>query len=113
MEEFGVSINQEDLAATLLSFSINTFKGIEFAAGMSLKHIDQEDYIALWRCIGWLLGIPVNDARLGCDIWVPVDQATTLPQIPFTLGSHLSIHHFAPTATRPIICQDLPSFAQV
>ena len=63
---FGVPINQEDMAATLLAFSLNTLKGIEFLGGVDLPHQDQEDYLALWRYIGWLLGVPtITDHQFG------------------------------------------------
>lgn len=54
----GVPINQEDMGATLLAFSINTLYGVEFIAGVQLSRQDQLDYLALWRYIGWLLGVP-------------------------------------------------------
>lgn len=57
LDEYGVPINQEDMAATLLAFSINVLMGIEFVAGRPLSYKDQIDYLALWRYIGWLLGI--------------------------------------------------------
>eukprot|EP00956_Cyclotella_meneghiniana_P013486 scaffold19546_cov65-Cyclotella_meneghiniana.AAC.3 len=53
----GVPINQEDLAATLLAFSVNVLLGIEFVAGRPLSESDQRDYLALWRYLGWLLGV--------------------------------------------------------
>jgi hypothetical protein len=54
----GVPINQEDMAATLLAFSVNVLIGIEIAAGRPLNGRDQRDYLALWRYLGWLLGVP-------------------------------------------------------
>ena len=53
----GVPINQEDLSATLLAFSVNVLLGIEFVAGRPLSEGDQRDYLALWRYLGWLLGV--------------------------------------------------------
>ena len=58
VESLGVPINQEDMAATLLAFSINTLYGVEFIAGAQLSRQEQLDYLALWRYIGWLLGVP-------------------------------------------------------
>ena len=54
---FGVPINQEDLAATLLAFSFNVLHGIELALGRPLSMEEQTDYLHLWRLIGWLIGI--------------------------------------------------------
>jgi hypothetical protein len=53
----GVPINQEDMAATLLAFSVNVLLGIELASGRPLNGNDQRDYLALWRYLGWLLGV--------------------------------------------------------
>jgi hypothetical protein len=57
VKEYGVPINQEDMAATLLAFSVNVLMGIEFVAGRPLSMENQRDYLALWRYIGWLLGV--------------------------------------------------------
>lgn len=56
-QEFGVPINQEDMAATVLAFSVNVLVGIEFIAGRALSEQEQLDYLALWRYLGWLLGV--------------------------------------------------------
>jgi hypothetical protein len=53
----GVPINQEDMAATLLAFSVNALVGVEFVSGIPMKRQEQLDYLALWRYIGWLLGV--------------------------------------------------------
>jgi hypothetical protein len=53
----GTPINQEDMAATLLAFSVNVLMGIEYVAGRPLSEEDQRDYLALWRYLGWLLGV--------------------------------------------------------
>jgi len=56
-KEYGVPINQEDMSATLLAFSVNVLIGIQFVAGEDVSVDSQRDYIALWRYLGWLLGI--------------------------------------------------------
>ena len=67
VEKNGIPINQEDMAATLLAFSVNVLIGIEIVAGKPLEEKVQRDYLALWRYLGWLLGvdtpetIPVGD----------------------------------------------------
>jgi hypothetical protein len=63
VDENGVPINQEDVAATLLAFSVNVLLGIEISAGRPLDATDQRDYLALWRYLGWLLGV---DTPEGC-----------------------------------------------
>jgi|Transcript_17122 hypothetical protein len=58
----GVPINQEDMAATLLAFSVNVLLGIELIAGKPLPDNEQRDYLALWRYIGWLLGVDTPES---------------------------------------------------
>lgn len=60
-ERYGVPINQEDMAATLLAFSTNAIVGVQFVAGVGMSRREEEDYLALWRYIGWLLGVEVDD----------------------------------------------------
>lgn len=64
VKEYGVPINQEDMAATLLAFSINVIMGIEFVAGRPLSRENERDYLALWRYIGWLLGIRSREDKV-------------------------------------------------
>jgi len=60
-KEFGIPINQEDMSATVLAFSVNVLVGIEFIGGRPLSEADQNDYLALWRYLSWLLGVEIND----------------------------------------------------
>lgn len=65
IEKYGIPINQEDMAATLLAFSVNVITGIDLVSGSSLCDQEKLDYLALWRYIGWLLGVEtVTDTRL-------------------------------------------------
>jgi len=64
-DALGIPINQEDMAATLLGFCVNSLLGIEFIASMPLSDQDQYDFIMLWRYIGWLLGI---QTRISDDV---------------------------------------------
>jgi len=57
VRKLGVPINQEDMAATALAFSINVLAGIDLIAGNPVSDQEQLDYLALWRYIGWLLGV--------------------------------------------------------
>lgn len=57
----GIPINQEDMAATLLAFCHNSLLGVEIALGRPLSVLERLDYTALWRYIGWLLGVNVNE----------------------------------------------------
>lgn len=63
-EVYGVPINQEDMAVTLLAFSFNVLHGIELTLDRPLSAADQSDYLHLWRYIGWLMGL--DDARNPC-----------------------------------------------
>ena len=49
VEELGVPINQEDMAATLLAFSINVLIGVDLIAGSAISEQEQRDYLAMWR----------------------------------------------------------------
>eukprot|EP00536_Pseudo-nitzschia_multiseries_P001983 jgi/Psemu1/235232/estExt_Genewise1.C_260128 len=57
VDKFGIPINQEDMAATLLAFSTNVLIGIDLVSGVSVSRQERLDYLALWRYIGWLLGV--------------------------------------------------------
>jgi len=64
--QLGVPINQEDMAATLLAFSTNSLLGCEMIlGGRPLPLQDRLDYLALWRYLGWLLGVPVISSSYG------------------------------------------------
>eukprot|EP00977_Amphora_coffeiformis_P002646 scaffold510_cov155-Amphora_coffeaeformis.AAC.10 len=63
IDHLGIPINQEDLAATLLAFSTNSLWGVEFVLGRPIPLQDRLDYLALWRYLGWLLGIDVDDEQ--------------------------------------------------
>ena len=69
--KLGVPINEEDIAATLLAFSINVTLGIEFIAGSCLSETEQRDYLALWRYLGWLLGVGTEVLVGGKDSSLP------------------------------------------
>jgi ER-bound oxygenase mpaB/B'/Rubber oxygenase, catalytic domain len=63
---YGIPINQEDLAATLLGFSYNAMLGCEMILGRPWHESERLDFLAFWRYVGWLLGVPVvvwNDAE--------------------------------------------------
>ena len=58
--ELGTAINQEDLAGTLLTFSLLVLDGLR-KIGAELSSEDEAGYLAAWKHIGALLGI---DPRL-------------------------------------------------
>lgn len=59
--EWGVPINQEDLAATLLAFCTNSLLGVEFIVGRAVSEKERRDYTHFWRYVGWLLGVETQD----------------------------------------------------
>lgn len=52
----GVPINQEDLAGTLLTFSVVVLRALE-TMGQDLSERERQGYFHTWRCIGHMLGI--------------------------------------------------------
>ena len=61
--EWGTPVNQEDLAGTLLAFSIVVLEAIE-KLGTTVSDEDADAYFHSWNCVGHVLGI---DRRLICD----------------------------------------------
>jgi hypothetical protein len=52
----GYPINQEDLAYTLLAFSLQVIRGVE-TCGLKMSVEQMENYVHFWRFIGFQLGI--------------------------------------------------------
>lgn len=67
VQKFGIPINQEDMSGTLLAFSVNVLDGIDLIAGVALTDAERRDYVALWRYIGWLLGVETQEVIRGAD----------------------------------------------
>lgn len=59
VNEYGYPINQEDMMGTLLSFSINILETISTIKGY-VSRTDEDDYLHLWRYIGYLIGVSDN-----------------------------------------------------
>lgn len=55
-EEFGMPVNQEDMAGTNLSFSLMVVRGLR-KMGKLIKGDDAESFIQYWNAIGKLLGL--------------------------------------------------------
>lgn len=53
---YGLPINQEDLMATLLSFSVNVLYSMR-VLGAQLSDYDELAYLHLWRYVGYLIGV--------------------------------------------------------
>ena len=58
--ELGQPINQEDMAGTLLAFSLQTIEGLEIL-GLKMEEADKDAYLHLWNVVGYIMGI---DERL-------------------------------------------------
>ena len=56
LEELGIPINQADLSATLLAFSICVLLGM-LNAGIDVSEEDARDVVAWWRWAGHLMGV--------------------------------------------------------
>lgn len=57
IEEHGVPINQEDLLATLFSFSNTMWRVMDERMGVHMTSQEREDYLHLWRYIGYMMGV--------------------------------------------------------
>lgn len=55
-EEWGSPINQHDMMGTVILFSLVLLQGLE-KLGLHPTAQESEDYIALWRYVGYLLGV--------------------------------------------------------
>ena len=58
--DWGLPINQEDMAGTNLSFSLLAIRGLR-KFGLTIRYEDQQAFMHLWNVIGFLLG---GDERL-------------------------------------------------
>ncbi len=94
-EKNGIPINQEDLAATLLAFSVNVLWGIEIFAGKPLPANEQLDYLALWRYIGWLLGIDTPESEHMSSNFDKAAQELTEPLPPIDPCRPSILHSYA------------------
>ncbi|KAG0232724.1 hypothetical protein BGW41_001735 [Actinomortierella wolfii] len=57
IEEYGVPINQEDLAGTLYSFSVAMWKVMQERMGVNMTPEECDDYLHVWRYIGYMMGV--------------------------------------------------------
>jgi len=55
-DELGVPINQEDLAGTLMTFSLLVLEGLE-RLGLELSSAEREGYLHTWMGVGRILGV--------------------------------------------------------
>ena len=55
-EKWGAPINQHDMVATALLFSLVTMDGLR-QFGMQFDDAESQRYMHLWRYVGWLMGV--------------------------------------------------------
>lgn len=58
-DDWGAPINQHDMLATVLLFSLTLLQGLE-TLGLHPTAQESEDFTALWRYIGYLLGVDLE-----------------------------------------------------
>ena len=55
-EDFGMPVNQEDMAGTNLAFSLIVVRGLR-KLGMAVSYEEQQSFMHLWNVVGYLLGL--------------------------------------------------------
>ena len=75
-EELGVPVNQEDLAYTLMTFSLLLPKGLE-DMGIQVTPEQKQAFLHLWRVVGYVLGIK---PELMTDDWDEAEELYALIQ---------------------------------
>lgn len=74
-DEWGTPINQEDLAGTLMTFSLQILLGMK-RFRIPMEPGDEEAYLHAWKVVGHLMG--VQDALLPADVSEAQTLATTI-----------------------------------
>ncbi len=87
--EYGVPVNQEDLAGTLMTFSVVTLEAFE-PLGVDVSAQEAEAWLHLWNVVGHFLGIreellpkDVSDGQALFEViryrhWMPSEEGRTL-----------------------------------
>src|SRR3989338_11473834 len=80
-----VPLSQFDLSLVLLGFSSITLDGVAHEMGVRFTPRERDDFIHLWRCIGWHLGIkdeynPCNSTG-GCFAMLDEFYASIVPHL--------------------------------
>lgn len=74
-DAWGMPINQEDLAGTLMTFSLQILLGMK-RFRMPMRDRDEEAYLHAWKVVGHLMG--VQEALLPADVAEAEDLARTI-----------------------------------
>lgn len=72
---WGVPINQEDLAGTLMTFSLQVIRGMRHL-GLTVTDEDAEAYLHAWKVVGHVMG--VDERMLPADMAAANDLAETI-----------------------------------
>jgi hypothetical protein len=79
---WGAPINQEELAGTLMSFSIVAADNVK-RMGIETTEEEVSDYVYLWHCIGHILGVVPElrplDIEAARSLWQCVDKRNFAP----------------------------------
>ncbi|MFG2113209.1 oxygenase MpaB family protein [Streptomyces sp. NPDC048718] len=88
--KLGVPVNQEDLAGTLMSFSVVIPNGLA-KLGVQLTTEDRDAYFHIWRVVGHVLGVreELNPEKFG-DGSALVDRVIARQQRPSEAGTVLT-----------------------
>ena len=77
-DAFGVPVNQEDMLATIMGFSLLVIEGWR-VLGAGLTHQDEEDYLYLWTVFARMMGVhPPGEPDSAAYVPATLDEATAL-----------------------------------
>ncbi len=75
--QFGEPINQEDMAGTLLAFSLQTLEGLR-ALKLDMKAEEEEAFLHTWNVVGYVMGIDerllMPDIKSARALWAKIRQ---------------------------------------
>lgn len=114
-EKWGVPINQEDLSATLLSFSPIVLECLDFMK-IKLTQQEKDDYTHLWRLIGYYSGIlEENNPCSGGAARARASLESIVRHIVFpdATSAAMSNHMLRSTANRPPLHMPFEAGAQL
>ena len=101
-ERDGLPINQEDMVATLLSFSSNVLNSIAFIGAPHLSTLDQRAYLHLWRYVGHLIGVSAHNDPLRAESPEVARGATESVVLHLTLEPNASSRAVAANVLRAV-----------
>jgi ER-bound oxygenase mpaB/B'/Rubber oxygenase, catalytic domain len=95
LPQWGAPINQEELAGTLMSFSVLATDGIQ-SLGVQVNRAEAEDFLYAWHTIGHVLGVVPElrplDLNQSRQLWQAVVTRNFAPTVD---GKNLAQDHLA------------------